>query len=44
MPGLIPIQQAGVLPEAVRELVLAEPAENGRVSRIGLPAEHRGGG
>ena len=42
VPGLVPGQQVGVLLEAVRELVLGEPVQNGRVRRVGLLDETGG--
>src|ERR1039457_5455552 len=42
VPGGIPAEQVRILLEAVREMLLAEPLEDSRVSRIGLLNELRG--
>src|SRR6266508_2435208 len=43
VPVGVPGEQFGVLLEAVGEVVLAEPIEDGRVGRAGLGDELRGG-
>ena len=39
MPVLIPVEQVGVLPEALRKMLLLEPVQDSGINQVGLPDE-----